>query len=227
MLLLDGPVRTLIQREHRLRARRTDDPSSTASLYDEPLGDAPPRQGRSRAGTITKYLTGKKGEERLPTSAYQTVEGTETPPMPLKPLQQGDFDEQLSQETEQVKEEHELDKHMKRVLRRRARKEKLKPILKGLWTFLKTPMGIITAIYGFLVVFWGAAIVLFLLGWIPTNSKNTQDIWVEISSQVVNGLFTVTGVGLIPWRAIDTYRESSIMNVTNDLQACPSSTRSR
>jgi len=29
----------------------------------------------------------------------------------------------------------------------------------------------------------------------------------EISSQVENGLFTVTGVGLIPWRAMDTYRQ--------------------
>lgn len=33
---------------------------------------------------------------------------------------------------------------------------------------------------------------------------------VEISSQVVNGLFTVTGVGLIPWRVRDTYRELAI-----------------
>lgn len=30
----------------------------------------------------------------------------------------------------------------------------------------------------------------------------------EISSQVVNGLFTVTGVGLIPWRVTDAFRKS-------------------
>lgn len=30
---------------------------------------------------------------------------------------------------------------------------------------------------------------------------------VEISSQVENGLFTLTGVGLIPWRVQDTYRQ--------------------
>jgi hypothetical protein len=78
--------------------------------------------------------------------------------------------------------------------------------LRGLWAFVKTPMGAFTAIYGFLCAFWGAAIVLFLLGWIPTSSKDTQDKWVEISSQVTNGLFTVTGVGLIPWRVVDTYR---------------------
>jgi len=119
---------------------------------------------------------------------------------------------------------------MRRVLKRKTRIEFIKRTLAGTWTFVKTPMGFVTAIYGFLVVFWGAAIVLFLLDWIPTNSKNTQDIWVgtlpllllsfvignirglmfwagvEISSQVVNGLFTVTGVGLIPWRSLDTYR---------------------
>ena len=75
--------------------------------------------------------------------------------------------------------------------------------------FLKTPMGVATAIYGVLVVFWGAAIIFFLAGWIPVANKWWQDRWVEISSQIVNGLFTITGVGLIPWRVIDTYRESS------------------
>jgi hypothetical protein len=32
----------------------------------------------------------------------------------------------------------------------------------------------------------------------------------EISSQVTNGLFTVTGVGFIPWRVRDAYRISAI-----------------
>ncbi|WVQ79534.1 hypothetical protein IAT38_001633 [Cryptococcus sp. DSM 104549] len=112
---------------------------------------------------------------------------------------------QLDADIHDIRRSHRLDRHVQRILSADKR-EKLKRGLQGLWTFLKTPMGVITAIYGFLVVFWGAAIVLFLLGWIPTNSKNTQDVWVEISSQVVNGLFTVTGVGLIPWRAMDTYR---------------------
>jgi len=35
-------------------------------------------------------------------------------------------------------------------------------------------------------------------------------IFSEISSQVVNGLFTVTGVGFIPWRVRDAYRISAI-----------------
>jgi hypothetical protein len=40
----------------------------------------------------------------------------------------------------------------------------------------------------------GAAIVFFLAKWIPVKDKYTNDLWVEISSQVVNGLFTITGV---------------------------------
>nr|XP_018260564.1 uncharacterized protein I303_07489 [Kwoniella dejecticola CBS 10117]OBR82722.1 hypothetical protein I303_07489 [Kwoniella dejecticola CBS 10117] len=127
-----------------------------------------------------------------------------------KTLQREEFEDDI----EDIKEDHQLDKHVKHILKS-SKRQKIKRGLKGLWTFVKTPMGAITAIYGFLVAFWGAAIVLFLLGWIPTNSKNTQDIWVEISSQVENGLFTVTGVGLIPWRVIDTYRMSVIWTLKN------------
>lgn len=105
-----------------------------------------------------------------------------------------------------TKSDDELDKHVRHILSA-SKKAKIKRGLRGFWAFVKTPMGAFTAIYGFLCAFWGAAIVLFLLGWIPTSSKDTQDKWVEISSQVTNGLFTITGVGLIPWRVVDTYRE--------------------
>lgn len=36
--------------------------------------------------------------------------------------------------------------------------------------------------------------MFFLAKWIPVKDKYTNDLWVEISSQVVNGLFTITGV---------------------------------
>ncbi|KAF7301767.1 hypothetical protein MIND_00742300 [Mycena indigotica] len=65
---------------------------------------------------------------------------------------------------------------------------------------------VLTAIYGFAVVFWGAAIVIFLAKIINLHNENTQGFWVEVSSQVENGLFTVTGIGLIPARVLDTYR---------------------
>lgn len=96
-----------------------------------------------------------------------------------------------------------LDRHVEDVLTGRS---KVKRTLQGVWSFLKTPIGIITGIYGFLVVFWGAALVLFLLKWINLHNANTQGFWVEVCSQVVCGLFTITGIGLIPTRALDTYR---------------------
>ncbi|KAK8849411.1 hypothetical protein IAR55_004743 [Kwoniella newhampshirensis] len=117
--------------------------------------------------------------------------------------------QEMEDDIADIKEDHELDRHVKHMLKQNKR-AKAKRALQGLWTFVKTPMGFFTAVYGFCVAFWGAAIVLFLLGWIPTSSKYRQDVWVEISSQVTNGLFTLTGVGLIPWRAMDTYRMSVI-----------------
>ncbi|CAA7259857.1 unnamed protein product [Cyclocybe aegerita] len=99
--------------------------------------------------------------------------------------------------------EDSLDRHVDDVLKRPS---KVRRTLMGVWSFLKTPMGIITGIYGFLVVFWGAAIVIFLAKIIDFHNANTQGFWVEVSSQVETGLFTVTSIGLIPYRVLDTYR---------------------
>ncbi|KAL0572041.1 hypothetical protein V5O48_009919 [Marasmius crinis-equi] len=108
---------------------------------------------------------------------------------------------------ESGKFEDSLDRHVDDVMRRR---DKLRRTLKGVWSFLKTPMGIITGIYGFLVVFWGAAIVLFLAKIINLHNADRQGFWVEVSSQVVNALFTITGIGLAPSRILDTYRIAKI-----------------
>jgi len=78
--------------------------------------------------------------------------------------------------------------------------------MKGVWTFLKTPLGVIFGLYGFFVVFWGSALVLFLAKWINLHNQNTQDFWSEICQQILNGLFCLTGIGLMPWRIVDTYR---------------------
>lgn len=104
--------------------------------------------------------------------------------------------------------QNELDQHLVKAVRERKR-DRVKKLLKGIWAYIRTPIGICVAIYGFLVVFWGAALVIILAGWIPMK-KHTQDVWVEICSQILNGLFTVTGVGFIPWRAMDTYHMFTI-----------------
>ncbi|KAJ9115729.1 hypothetical protein QFC24_006912 [Naganishia onofrii] len=91
----------------------------------------------------------------------------------------------------------------------KGKKAVVKKALQDLWVFLKTPLGFVVGIYGFLVVVWGAALVIILAGWTPMT-KRTQDIWVEVCSQVLNGLFTVTGIGLIPWRVQDAWHMSVI-----------------
>jgi len=97
----------------------------------------------------------------------------------------------------------ELGDHVEDLLHRKAA---IKRTLRGVWSFLKTPQGVITAVYGFLVAFWGAAIVFFLGKLINLHNPDTQGFWVEVTSQIENALFTVTGIGFIPWRVIDTYR---------------------
>ncbi|PWN40979.1 hypothetical protein IE81DRAFT_325073 [Ceraceosorus guamensis] len=105
-----------------------------------------------------------------------------------------------------------LDSHVEHLLtKRQQRIALLKKVLSGVWTFMKTPLGIIVSIYGFLVVFTGAALVICLFGWVPGN----KDLQVEAFSQAINGLFTITGVGLIPWRVRDTYRMSRICHYRN------------
>ncbi|KAJ7180203.1 hypothetical protein C8R43DRAFT_392654 [Mycena crocata] len=117
--------------------------------------------------------------------------------------------------------EDSLDRHVEDVLNKPS---KFRRTMKGVWAFLKTPLGVLAGIYGFCVVFWGAAIVIFLAKIINLHNANTQGFWVEVSSQVENGsfsmhysvrndhdilsigLFTVTGIGLIPSRVLDTYR---------------------
>ncbi|CDU25994.1 uncharacterized protein SPSC_06165 [Sporisorium scitamineum] len=106
------------------------------------------------------------------------------------------------------KDDHDdlhLDAYVHELL---TKKQKFKRAMQGVWAFLKTPVGVIAGIYGFLVVFGGAALVLFLIGAID-GGKN-KDFWVEVFSQFENGLFTIPGVGLIPWRLRDTWRAAWI-----------------
>ena len=84
--------------------------------------------------------------------------------------------------------------------------------LKAFWKFFLTPFGFLITIYGLNVVGWGAMIFFVLLNAAPAmchptcNAKNSsRKIWIEIDSQVLNGLFCVTGFGLIPWRFRDFY----------------------
>ncbi|KAF4555842.1 Hypothetical protein D9617_2g058070 [Elsinoe fawcettii] len=92
--------------------------------------------------------------------------------------------------------------------------------LKAFWKWFITPFGFLVTIYGLNVVAWGGMLFLILLNAAPAmcsqNSPENQfngcndinsprRIWIEITSQILNGLFCVTGFGLIPWRFRDLY----------------------
>lgn len=114
-----------------------------------------------------------------------------------------------SQPRDDVKSVHEdhLDRHIEDVL---TRKRKVMRTLSGVWAFIKTPLGFVMAFYGFNIIFWGAGIVFFLGKIINLHNEEQQGYWVELCCQVENGLFTLTSIGLIPWRALDTWRISWI-----------------
>ncbi|KAF8812537.1 hypothetical protein BYT27DRAFT_7182981 [Phlegmacium glaucopus] len=144
----------------------------------------------SQIGTVSS-LTNAANAIMIPPSSWYSRK----PAVTLSPIPR------LNNGTDQF--EDSLDRHVNDVLESPS---KLRRMMMGVWSFLKTPMGIMTGIYGFLVVFWGAAIVIFLAKIINFHNSNTQGFWVEVSSQVETGLFTVTSIGLIPWRVLDTYR---------------------
>src|SRR5690606_5715791 len=82
---------------------------------------------------------------------------------------------------------------------------KAKFILNALKAFLSTPAGLFAFVYLILVIAWGGFLFLILVNAAPAFTGEHRLIWIEISSQVVNGLFTLTGFGLAPWRFRDLY----------------------
>ncbi|KAK1750346.1 hypothetical protein QBC47DRAFT_331875 [Echria macrotheca] len=100
-----------------------------------------------------------------------------------------------------------------------SRRSKMKQRLKAFGQYTKRPLGFLVTLYATLITLFGLAWVLFLIGWIYVGEKqlyaiNVIDIVLVRSLcqprcppsdcfQVV--LFNIVGVGLAPFRAIDTY----------------------
>jgi hypothetical protein len=84
--------------------------------------------------------------------------------------------------------------------------------LKSFGRFAITPVGFFITIYGLNVVAWGGMLFLLLCNAAPAmchpscdDDYSAKKIWLEIDSQILNALFCVTGLGLIPWRFRDLY----------------------
>ncbi|KAJ5374287.1 hypothetical protein N7517_006293 [Penicillium concentricum] len=72
------------------------------------------------------------------------------------------------------------------------------------WRFILTPTGLFIVVYGLNVIAWGAMLFFLLLN-VGSMSKERKELWIEIDSQILNGLFCLTSWGLAPWRIRDTY----------------------
>ncbi|KIM93472.1 hypothetical protein OIDMADRAFT_61618 [Oidiodendron maius Zn] len=84
--------------------------------------------------------------------------------------------------------------------------------LHAFWKFFLTPFGFIITIYSLNVVAWGGMLFIVLIGGAPamchpkcSDIHSKAKVWIEITSQIINALFNVTGLGLIPWRFRDLY----------------------
>jgi hypothetical protein len=94
-----------------------------------------------------------------------------------------------------------LDDHVRHVLH--SKRARFKRTMRGFGRYVRNPLGFIVTLYFFLITFWGAAWVLFLIGWISV--KGRQEYFVEICDQVLTALFCVVGITMFPFRIVDTY----------------------
>lgn len=101
-----------------------------------------------------------------------------------------------------------------------TRKEAISIGFKGFCKYTITPIGFLVVVYCLNVVAWGGMLFLLLIGGgsqymcYPDRLHGKKDcndlwsprrIWIEIDSQILNALFCVTGLGLIPWRFRDLF----------------------
>jgi hypothetical protein len=80
----------------------------------------------------------------------------------------------------------------------------------GKWVI--TPFGFLLTIYALNIVAWGGMLFLILIHATPAMAHPSYNddysgakIWLEITAQILNALFCVTGLGLIPWRFRDLW----------------------
>ncbi|KAJ4342884.1 hypothetical protein N0V87_000601 [Didymella glomerata] len=98
-------------------------------------------------------------------------------------------------------EKDALDDHVRHLLH--SRRARFKRSMRGFGRYCRNPLGLLVTIYFFLITFWGAAWVLFLIGWISVAGR--QAYFVEICDQILTALFCVVGITMFPFRLYDTY----------------------
>ncbi|KAI0030023.1 hypothetical protein K488DRAFT_28040, partial [Vararia minispora EC-137] len=107
-----------------------------------------------------------------------------------------------------IEEREELDDYVRHLLH--SRRERIRRRFRGFKQFVSRPLGAFITIYAILITFWGAAWVMFLIGWIYVG--NRRSYFVEICEQILTALFCLVGIGMAPFRAVDTYHMVHIVH---------------
>ncbi|KAI1779584.1 hypothetical protein F4818DRAFT_145323 [Hypoxylon cercidicola] len=95
----------------------------------------------------------------------------------------------------------ELDDYIRHMLH--SRRSKFKRNMRAFGKFVSKPLGFLVTLYATLITLFGAAWVLFLIGWIYVGEE--QPYAINVIDNVLVALFAIVGDGLAPFRAVDTY----------------------
>ncbi|KAG9240955.1 hypothetical protein BJ878DRAFT_559272 [Calycina marina] len=99
-----------------------------------------------------------------------------------------------------------------------SKRAQFKRAMKGFRQYVRRPMGLFITVYATLITLFGAAWVLFLIGWISVGSK--KDYVVNVVDNVLVALFAIIGDGLAPFRAVDTYHMAYIAHYHRKTWKC-------
>lgn len=113
-----------------------------------------------------------------------------------------------------AEEKWELDDHVRHMLH--SRRAKFHRTMKGVGQYMRRPLGFLVTLYATLITLFGLAWVLFLIGWIYVGAKQSYVIF--IIDSVLVALFACMGIGLAPFRLVDTYRMIFIVRYTRILE---------
>ncbi|KAF2496834.1 hypothetical protein BU16DRAFT_560147 [Lophium mytilinum] len=191
------------QPTYDLSRHSTDSDSST----DEDIGVAhgePPHnflQGLEGVAAQEQGFDEEKSQ-RPPLNRY---ESTATISSVLTSLEEGHnyavLPHGASLEGWSAEDKAELNDHVRHLLH--SRRAAFKRGMRGFGKYVRKPVGFLVTLYAFLLTFWGAAWVLFIIGWISVGDR--QAYFIEICDQILTALFCVVGIGFAPFRAVDTY----------------------
>lgn len=95
----------------------------------------------------------------------------------------------------------ELNDHVRHLLH--SRREGFKRSMRGFRKYVSKPLGLFVTVYAVLVTLFGAAWVIFLIGWIYVGEE--QSYAINVIDNVLVALFALIGDGMAPFRLVDTY----------------------